>query len=129
MRTFELEGPPVFVAELSVDALLAHHHPRSKMRPLPKYPSAARDLSFFIAWDVTAEQILEAVRESGAGHLADASIFDVYQGKNLPEGKRSIAVAMTFRSEQRTLTDAEIEGDTAKVERALESVGAQIRRA
>jgi phenylalanyl-tRNA synthetase beta chain len=118
----------VFVAELSVDALLAHQGERQKMRPLPKYPSAARDLSFFISREVTAEAILKAVRGSGAGNLADASIFDVFEGKSLPEGKRSIAVTMTFRSEQRTLTDAEIEGDQAKVERALEAVGAQIRR-
>jgi phenylalanyl-tRNA synthetase beta chain len=129
MRAFELEGAPVFVAELSVDALVGKKGARSKMRPLAKYPSAARDLSFFIGREVTSEQILRAVRGSGAGHLADAAIFDVYEGKNLPEGKRSIAVAMTFRSDQRTLTDAEIEGDAARVERALEHVGAQIRRA
>jgi phenylalanyl-tRNA synthetase beta chain len=129
LAAFELEGPPVYVAELSIEALVAARGAPAVMKPLPRYPGSARDLSFFIDRSVPAERILTSVRHSGASHLVNAEVFDVYEGKGLPEGKRSIAVTMSFRSDDRTLTDQEIESGQRAVERALEGIGAQIRRA
>lgn len=129
---FGLDGPPVFVADLSLDALAAAAGRCDPVyRPLPKQPPARRDLSFYIGRDVPAARVLEVIERAGGGaHLESVELFDVYEGQGLPEGKRSLAVAMTFRAEDRTLTDTEVEAAQGGVVTALtEAFGAQIRAA
>ncbi len=131
MPKFGLEGPPLFVADLSVDAIVEASAGHAKFRPLPKHPPARRDLSFFIAREVPAARVLETIRASaGAANLESVDLFDVYEGKGLPEGKRSLAVAMLFRAEDRTLTDQEVETAQAAIIGALTgALGAEIRSA
>src|SRR5207249_6197338 len=106
------------------------HGPSPLHRALAQFPPSLRDPSFFIDRTVPAADILAAVRGSGAPNLELTDIFDVYEGKGLPEGKRSVAISMTFCAEDRTLTDAEVEVAQASVIAALEGkLGAQIRRA
>jgi phenylalanyl-tRNA synthetase beta chain len=129
MDRFGLEGPPVFVAELELDAMLLELGPLPVFRPLPKLPPAQRDLSFFVDRDVAAAKILGVIEEAGrTNDLESASVFDVYEGKGVPEGKKSIAVAMTFRSEARTLTDSDVEAAQAAVILLLQArLNAEIR--
>ncbi|MCC7381820.1 MAG: phenylalanine--tRNA ligase subunit beta [Deltaproteobacteria bacterium] len=125
----DLAGPPVLVAELELEALLRARGPRALARPLPRFPAVARDLSFFLDRRVSAEAILDVVRGSGGGELESAEIFDVYEGKGVPEGKRSVAVSMAFRALERTLTDAEVDAVQTGVIQALEGhLGAEIRK-
>jgi phenylalanyl-tRNA synthetase beta chain len=129
MDRFGLEGPPVFVAELELDAMLQSIGALPVFRPLPKLPPAQRDLSFFVDRDVAAAKVLGIIREAGApADLESVSVFDVYEGKGVPDGKKSVAVALTFRSEARTLTDADVEAAQSAVISALQQrLKAEIR--
>lgn len=130
MSRFGLEGPPLFVAELDLEVLFAHAGGHASFRPLPRHPPARRDLSFFLAREVEGATVLSAIRGApGAANLELVELFDVYEGQGLPEGKRSLAVAMTFRAPDRTLTDAEVVAAEAAIVTALGALGAEIRSA
>jgi phenylalanyl-tRNA synthetase beta chain len=129
-KRFDLEGPSIFVAELSVEALVRARGPHALFRPLPRFPAVSRDLSFFIRRDVPSTQIVEVVRGSAGAALEGLEIFDVYEGKGVPEGKRSVAVALSFRAQERTLTDAEVDAAQEGIIQALEGrLSAEVRRA
>lgn len=124
---FELDGPALFVAELDVDALESVRGATRTFSALPRFPAVGRDLSFFIDRNVAADTILDTVRAK-AEFLEDVRVFDVYEGKGLPAGKRSIAVSMTFRLADRTLTDAEVDGSQSRIMSGLtKDLGAEIR--
>ena len=129
-KAFDLEGPDVLVAELDLDALSQSKGHFAKFKPLPKYPSVARDLSFFVDKSVAVTRIIEAARESnGQDLLESVELFDVYEGKGLPAGKRSVAIRMTYRSADTTLTDTDVDQALGILEQTLEAqVGAEIRR-
>ena len=130
MQRYGLEGPPAFVAEVDVDALAAHGHSHATFAPVAKLPPAQRDLSFFVKKAVSAAAVLGAVRTAGQGGLLeDVQIFDVYEGKGVPEDEKSLAISMTFRASKRTLTDAEVEAAQQPILKALEGLGARIRSA
>ncbi len=130
MQRYGLEGPPVFVAELDLDQLSAERLAFAKFKPVAKLPPAQRDLSFFVKKTVSAAEVLSAIRAAGAGGLLEqAQIFDVYEGKGVPEDEKSLAVSMTFRASAKTLTDAEVEAAQAPIMEALEGIGARIRSA
>ena len=83
-------------------------------------PPANQDLAVVVPADVPAAQVLEVVRRAGGRLLREASVFDVYEGDQVPPGKRSLAVRLVLRSAERTLTDKDISGVRRKVLAALE---------
>jgi len=95
---------------------------------LPKFPTVRRDLSLLLDKKVMFAEI-EKLAFSKAGNMLKAvSLFDVYEGKNLPEGKKSYAVSFTLRDEKKTLTDKKIEQTMAQIQHELESaLGAELR--
>jgi phenylalanyl-tRNA synthetase beta chain len=131
MELYGFEGSTVVLGELELDAVVRSIADRpATFRPLAKLPPAQRDLSFFIDRDVTAARVLAAIRAAGRGRdLESAEIFDLYDGKGVPEGKKSLAVGLVFRSDARTLTDQDVEASQAHIVRALEALGAQVRDA
>ncbi len=95
---------------------------------LSEYPAVRRDLALVVDDDVQAERILEVVRQSGVPGLANARIFDVYQGKGLEEHQKSIALGLIFQEYSRTLTDREVDTSIERLQELLaEGVGAVIR--
>lgn len=128
MQAYDLEGPPVYVAELSMDVLAegAHRHPFRRVSP---HPPAQRDLSFVVSKEVPVADLLATIREAGrVFDLESVQVFDVFEGKNVPEGHRSIAVALTYRAPNRTLTAQEVEAAQTDVVARLESEhGAKLR--
>jgi phenylalanyl-tRNA synthetase beta chain len=130
MASFGLEGPPVFVLDLLLDAIAEVGGGVAAFKPLPKHPPARRDLSFFIGRDIPSARVLEVVKKASTATLEATDIFDVYEGQGLPEGKRSLAVSMIFRAPDRTLTDDEVErAQAAIIERLSAELGAEIRSA
>ena len=96
--------------------------------PLPKTQPVKRDLALLIDKSVTMAQIETVVRESERKLLKDVTLFDVYEGKNLPEGKKSYAIAMTIQDDERTLQDKQIEAVMSKIITNLEKrLGASLR--
>jgi phenylalanyl-tRNA synthetase beta chain len=96
--------------------------------PLPKTQPVKRDLALLIDKAVTMAQIEAVVRESERKLLKDVTLFDVYEGKNLPEGKKSYAIAITIQDDEKTLQDKQIEAVMNKIITNLEKrLGASLR--
>jgi phenylalanyl-tRNA synthetase beta chain len=86
-----------------------------KYRALPRYPRVRRDVAFGVPLGTSAGTVLEVIRKSAGELLESVDVFDVYQGQNVPEGMKSIALALELMSREKTLTDAEIEAVMQRV--------------
>lgn len=118
----------VGVFEINLDALFASAPESVTAKPLGTLPAATQDLSLVVSLDVSAGEVLAAVRE-GAGELLEEIVLtDDYRGSNIPEGTKSLTFALRFRAMDRTLTQAEASAarDSA-VELAKKRFGAEIR--
>ena len=119
----------VLFAELDWNALVKLSLKKKvTFAPLPKTQPVKRDLALLIDKSVTMAQIEAVVRESERKLLKDVTLFDVYEGKNLPEGKKSYAIAMTIQDDEKTLQDKQIEAVMNKIITNLEKrLGASLR--
>lgn len=98
----------VWLAELNLDLLLARRAPTKAFTPLPAFPAIRRDVALLVAESVTHEAVLQVIDQARPAHLETVELFDVFRGKNVPECQKSLAYALTYRSAERTLTDAEV---------------------
>jgi len=98
---------PVLMAELNFDLLLARRTTTKSFRPLPAYPSIRRDVAMIVPESTTHEAVVEVIKEAKPANLESVELFDVFRGKNVPAAQKSMAYAFTYRSAERTLTDAE----------------------
>lgn len=119
---------PVYAAELDLDAVRRLAVVQPAFRPPSRFPASARDVAFVLPRGVAAKQAEQAIRESAGPHLEELQLFDVYEGKPLPEGYRNLAFSLIFRREDDTLTDEEVEAAMERVRTALRKhLGATIR--
>jgi phenylalanyl-tRNA synthetase beta chain len=105
-RTYDLRDP-VLLAELNLDLLLARRNTAKSFKPLPAFPPIRRDIAMLVPEATTHEAVLQAVKEAKPANLESVELFDVFRGQNVPPGQKSMAYAFTYRSPERTLTDAE----------------------
>jgi len=99
-----------------------------KFKDIPKYPKVRRDFALLLDENVTFESIYTIAKQSEKQLLKDVNLFDVYQGKNLPEGKKSYAVSFTIQDEHKTLTDKQIDKIMNKLQLSFEKqLGAELR--
>jgi phenylalanyl-tRNA synthetase beta chain len=110
---------PVWTLELRLPAT-AMDRRGIRYAPLPTQPASERDLALLVPHGVSAEQVGATLVETGSALLEGLAPFDLYEGKGLPEGTRSVAWRLRFRAADRTLTDAEVDGAVDRVLRALE---------
>jgi phenylalanyl-tRNA synthetase beta chain len=116
----------VFLFELDQDTLLAKQ--KAQFKPLSKYPSVRRDLALIFREDVTAEQITHCVSELKEPALQTVVPFDVYRGKGVDEGHKSVALSLTLQDYTQTLTDSEIDAIVGKLlENLKNKIGAKLR--
>jgi phenylalanyl-tRNA synthetase beta chain len=99
-----LDRHPVLF-EIDLDAIGAA--PRPAFQPLSRFPSVRRDLALVVDQDVSAGDIAACIRAAAGSALQSLTLFDIYQGKGIDSGKKSLAVGLTFQDFSRTLTDAE----------------------
>jgi len=118
---------PAFGFEISGEAIAAGSGECRKWRPQSRYPATRRDLAVAVAEDISYDQVAAVIRERGGDLLEEINLFDVYRGERIPEGTRSLALSLTFRSPERTLTDEEVDEIVARIVRALEEIGARLR--
>jgi len=121
-------GRPVYVLVFYLDTLFELADRNKTFAPLPRYPGANRDLALVVDNAVTNGQLLAEIRGNGGKFLQNASLFDVYQGENLPLGTKSLAYNLHFRAADRTLTEKEIEKATQKILAALDAAFGAKRR-
>ena len=118
----------LYSAELSFDALRDCAGGRPVYQPLPRFPSVPRDLALVCDKSVTVADLQDAIRRSGGELLKAVSLFDIYTGPGIPAGKKSVAFNLTFRSDERSLTAAEVEEDVKGILDALkETLNAVLR--
>jgi phenylalanyl-tRNA synthetase beta chain len=120
---------PVLYAEINLTAALRKmKHASKTVEDLPKFPTVRRDLSLLLDQNVAFAEIEKLAYAKAGNLLKEVGLFDVYEGKNLPEGKKSYAVSFTLRDEKKTLTDKKIEQTMAQIQIELESaLGAELR--
>ncbi|RPJ60554.1 MAG: phenylalanine--tRNA ligase subunit beta, partial [Acidobacteria bacterium] len=125
---FDLPEGPTYVAELDLERIATAAGAATRVRPVPRYPPALRDLAVVVAETVPAGELVAVIREAGGPLLADVRLFDVYRGQQVAGGQKSLAVSLAFQAPDRTLTDAEVDGTTHAVVEALTArLGAQLR--
>ena len=117
-RQYDLRDP-VLLAELDLDVLLARRNPAKSFRPLPAFPSVRRDVAMLVPEAVTHEAVLQVVKQAKPANLESVELFDIFRGQNVPAGQKSMAYAFTYRSVERTLTDAEATATHEKVVQEL----------
>jgi len=105
----------VLLAELNLDLLLARRNPAKSFKPLPQFPSIRRDVAMIVPEATTHDAVLQVVKQTKPANLEAVELFDVFRGKHVPEGQKSLAYAFTYRAVDKTLTDAEVNAAHAKV--------------
>ena len=106
---------PVYIFELDVDTVMKYMAKDLKHKALPKYPATSRDLAMLVDVDICAADIEKAMTKAAGQNLTQITLFDVYTGKQVEEGKKSLAFSLTFQSNDKTLTDAEIDPAIEKI--------------
>lgn len=119
----------VYFAELNLASLLALQKSAHRFKGLPKFPFASIDLSFIVNSQTPAGKMMNTLRATAGSMFRDISVFDIYSGEGIPDGKKSIAFSMALGSEERTLNDGDIAGFIEKAEKTLkEEFSAELRR-
>ena len=129
LAAFDLKGP-VAAFEVILDAI-PESKAKSKARPLfapSPYQAIERDFAFLVDAKVSADEILRAAKGADRNLIEQVGIFDVYEGKGVPEGKKSLAIALRIQPKDRTLTEPEIEALAQKIVAAVgKATGAVLR--
>jgi len=95
---------------------------------IPRFPAVKIDLAIVVPEDVTVERVEQSIRSAGGKLLEDARLFDVYRGKGVEAGKKSLAFSLTYLDPERTLTDDEVSSAHEKVVRKVTgAVGGELR--
>ncbi|MBE6672682.1 MAG: phenylalanine--tRNA ligase subunit beta [Ruminococcaceae bacterium] len=110
----------VYVADLDVEALFDKSCFEKVYTPLPKYPATSRDFAFLCDESMEVGTIEEVMRRAGGKTVEDVKLFDVYRGKQVPEGKKSVAFNVTMRLTDRTMTDEDADKIVKKILTLLE---------
>ena len=118
----------LYCAELSFDELMRAQGPDPEYVPLPKFPAVTRDIALVCDEGVTVGRLESAIRKGARGLLKEVSLFDIYRGKGIPEGKKSVAFSLVLRADDRSLTSEEADADVKSILETLEKeLGAVLR--
>ena len=123
-----VEKEDVYVLEINLDKLLAKKTGKMKFKEISKYPTIKKDLAVLVDKNIASEEIAKLIKKSAGSLLTNVGVFDVYEGKNIEENKRSIAYSLSFGKQDRTLTDEEVNEVMNKVIDNLKNkIGAELR--
>lgn len=127
LKHFDIKQEVLF-ADFNWALILKLLSNKIKFTEIPKYPEVRRDLSLLLDENVSFNAVYNIARQTEKSLLKDVNLFDVYQGKNLPEGKKSYAVSFTIQDNTKTLTDVQIDKIMSKLQKNFEEeLGASLR--
>ncbi|BCA79796.1 phenylalanine--tRNA ligase subunit beta [Desulfuromonas sp. AOP6] len=127
LEKFEIDTP-VYLLDMDVSLLQSASRGAVKFQPLSRFPEVYRDSAFLVDESTSAQEVLVVANKAKSPEVVGIVLFDVYRGKGVPEGKKSIAIRVRYRSMDKTLTDEEIASLHGKIIKALEKrLGAEIR--
>ncbi|AXI09637.1 phenylalanine--tRNA ligase subunit beta [Oceanobacillus sp. 143] len=116
-KTLDLKATYVF--DVNLDVLIKKYDTEPTFTAIPKYPSIERDIAFILDDHVHAGDVQELIKEVGAPLVKQVEIFDVYQGENVEDGKKSIAYSLLYQHPEKTLKDDEVEASYQQVVEAV----------
>jgi phenylalanyl-tRNA synthetase beta chain len=118
----------VYLAELDLDVLLQRRTTNKSFKALPQFPASERDVAMLVSEAVTHADVLAVVKKTKPANLVSTNLFDVFRGKNVPEGQKSLAYSFTYRNAEKTLKDKEVNTAHDQLVAALtEKLSATIR--
>ncbi len=121
-------GAKTYIAEIDMDILVENTTFERTYKALPKYPAMTRDIALLVKDDVIVKDIEDIIKAKGGKLLESIQLFDVFKGKQIQEGYKSIAYKISFRASDRTLTDDEVNSPMKKILKELEDkLGAVLR--
>ncbi len=128
LELFEIKNQ-VFWAELNVEKIMSLVQRMRTFVPLPKFPPVDRDVALVVDETLLSQEIIDEIKGAGRNFVEEVVLFDVYTGKQVEPGKKSLAYSIRYRSPEKTLTDEEVEEIHRKVILKLEqSFGATLRK-
>jgi phenylalanyl-tRNA synthetase beta chain len=125
-EAFELSHR-AYIAQIDFDALVRHISLVRQYVPFSRYPAIERDLALLVPESLPASSLVDAAWQASGDLLESARIFDVYQGANLPQGTKSVALSLRFRAVDRTLSDSEVGDVLSRIRESQSRLGAQLR--
>ena len=120
-------GVKTYAAKLNIPEMLEHAATEISYQPLPKYPATTRDLSLVCDDEIPVAQLEQAIRKAVGNILEKVTLFDVYKGQQIAQGKKSVSYSISMRSHDGTLTDEQADGAMKRVLKALKAMGAELR--
>lgn len=118
-ENYGLTGTRAYVAELFFDLITELSDKEIQYHQLPKYPSTSRDIAMVVDEDLQVGDMIKVIKKAGTEILEDVKLFDVYRGHQVEEGKKSVAFSLTYRHDEKTLTDEETDSAHTSVLTAL----------
>lgn len=126
-KNYGVEGE-LYCAELAFDALAQVEDSHAEYTPLPKFPAVTRDIAVVCEESVTVGALEDTILRGGKGLLMGVSLFDIYRGKGVEDGKKSVAFNLVLRADDRSLTAEEADADVQSILEALKNeLGATLR--
>ncbi|MBQ4110813.1 MAG: phenylalanine--tRNA ligase subunit beta [Clostridia bacterium] len=114
-------GEKAYICMLNLEKMLEVAYSEIKYKEMPKFPATTRDLAMLVDDDTMVSKLEKTIKKFGGKILEEVNLFDIYKGKQIPEGKKSVAYALSFRASDRTLTDEEVSASMNKILKNLQS--------
>jgi len=125
---FESPETAIVAAEMDLNALFERIPERYPVRPVPAFPPVLEDLAFVVDQEMPSERLRKLIHETGKPLVAEVSVFDLYEGEQVGQGKKSLAYSIVYQADDRTLTDEEVATVRSKIVNRLEKeLGAKLR--
>ncbi len=123
-----IEKEAVYVMEINLDRLIDKRVGKMKFKEISKFPSVKKDIAVLVNKDMNSKDVEALIKKKAGKLLLDIKVFDVYEGNNIADGKRSIAYSLAFGTSDRTLNDDEINTILDNIIKDLENKNIEIRR-
>jgi phenylalanyl-tRNA synthetase beta chain len=120
-------GTKVYIAKLNIPEMMSSAVTEITYKPLPKFPATTRDLSIICDDALPVAELEKAIKKAVGNILEKVTLFDVYKGKQIENGKKSVSYSITMRSHDSTLTDEQADSAVKKVLNSLAAIGAELR--
>ena len=121
-------GDRAYLAVLDLAEIIAMDREEVKYEGMANFPAVTRDISLMMKKEILAGQVEEVIRKKGGALLESYELFDIYEGTQIEEGYKSLAYKIVFRAKDHTLKDEEVAKAMEKIMKALEELGAALRK-
>ncbi len=121
LNNFDIKTKEVFVIEIYLSKIISRISLDKKFSSLPVYPTISRDISLVVKREISVDALLEEIKNNAGELLREAKVIDYYQGKQIPPGSRGLTFSCVYRSEEKTLTEEEINLPHSRILDALKN--------